>query len=78
VAGKAIDEQIDNQRLLAGASGVIDIASFLQVLARKGYEGPVVVEPFDASLNALTPAERVRVTRESLSKIWAQAGLSES
>jgi sugar phosphate isomerase/epimerase len=77
VAGRAIDEQIDNQRLLAGASGVIDIASFLQVLARKGYDGPVVVEPFDASLNALTPAERVRVTRESLSKIWAQAGLSE-
>lgn len=75
--GKAIDEQIDNQRLLPGASGVIDMTSFLQVLARKGFDGPVVVEPFDASLNALPPEERVRKARESLSKIWAQAGLSE-
>jgi len=76
-AGRAIDEQIDNQRLLPGASGVIDIASFLQALVRMGYDGPVVVEPFDASLQALAPEERVRLTRESLSKIWAQAGLKE-
>jgi sugar phosphate isomerase/epimerase len=75
--GRSIDEQIDNQRLIPGASGVIDIASFLRALARMGYDGPVVAEPFDASLKALTPAERVRLTRESLSKIWRQAGLHE-
>lgn len=76
-AGRAIDEQIDNQRLLPGVSGVIDIASFLQALVRMRYDGPVVVEPFDASLKALVPEERVRLTRESLSKIWMQAGLKE-
>jgi sugar phosphate isomerase/epimerase len=76
-AGRAIDEQIDNQRLLPGVSGVIDIVGFLQALARMGYDGPVVAEPFDASLKALAPAERVRLTRESLSKIWTQAGLGE-
>src|SRR5581483_368973 len=69
-AGRQVDEQIDNQRLLPGASGVIDIASFLQELERMGYDGPVVVEPFNAELNALPPAERVRATRESLAKIW--------
>jgi len=74
-AGRQVDEQIDNQRLLPGASGVIDIASFLQELERMGYDGPVVVEPFNAELNALPPAERVRATRESLAKIWSQAGL---
>lgn len=72
---RGIDEQIDTERLLPGASGVIDIAGFLQAVARKGFDGPVVVEPFNAMVNALPPAERVRVVAESLRAIWAQAGL---
>ncbi len=74
-ADRAVDEQIDNQRLLPGTSGGIDIAHFLQVLDQTGYDGPVVAEPFDAELNALPPRERVKVTRDSLSRIWSIAGL---
>lgn len=74
-ADRAIDEQIDNQRLLPGASGVIDIANFLQTLDKMGYDGPVVVEPFNAELNALPYEERVKKTRSSLSRIWNIAGL---
>ncbi|HEY3991907.1 MAG TPA: sugar phosphate isomerase/epimerase, partial [Ktedonobacteraceae bacterium] len=59
-ANLAVDEQIDNQRLLPGASGVIDIAAFLNALAQMGYNGPVVVEPFNAQLNAQPHAERVK------------------
>ena len=73
--GRDVDEQIDDQRLLPGASGVIDIAGFLQALDRMGYDGPVVAEPFNAELNAMPPADRVRLTGQSLAKIWAQAGL---
>src|ERR671937_27483 len=73
--GRDVDEQIDNQRLLPGASGVIDIAGFLQALDRMGYDGPVVAEPFNAELNAMPPADRVRLTGQSLAKIWAQGGL---
>jgi sugar phosphate isomerase/epimerase len=72
---RAIDEQIDNQRLLPGTSGVIDIANFLQTLDKMGYDGPVVVEPFNAELNALPYEERVVLTRSSLSRIWNIAGL---
>ena len=75
-AGRDVDEQIDTQRLLPGASGVIDIARFLQALARMGYDGPVVAEPFNESVKALPPAERSRVTGESLATIWARAGLT--
>jgi sugar phosphate isomerase/epimerase len=71
----AVDEQIDNQRLLPGASGVIEIATFLNALAQMEYDGPIVVEPFNAQLNALPYAERVKETQASLSKAWAQAGL---
>jgi len=73
--GRDVDKQIDTQRLLPGASGVIDIVGFLQALARIGYDGPIAVEPFNAAVEALPPADRARVAGESLRVIWAQAGL---
>jgi sugar phosphate isomerase/epimerase len=74
-AGKDVDEQVDNRRLLPGASGVIDIANFLQALQRLNYDGPVVVEPFNAEHAALAAPQRVQATRESLRKISQIAGL---
>ena len=76
-ASRDVDEQLDGERLLPGASGVINIAGFLQALDHIGYDGPVVVEPFNAEHRALPPAERVRATHASLAKIWQQAGLHE-
>jgi len=75
VGGRGPDEQIDNQRMLPGTGGVIDITEFLQALQRMGYDGPVAVEPFNAEINALPEPERVRLAGESLARIWAQAGL---
>jgi len=74
-AGCAVDEQLDKERLLPGASGVIDIVGFLRALDRMGYDGPVAVEPFDATVEALAPAERVRLAGASLDKVWRQADL---
>lgn len=74
---RSVDEQIDNQRLLPGAGGVIDIAGFLQALQRIEYAGPVVVEPFNAELNALPVVERVQAVKQSLDNIWAKAGLAK-
>jgi len=72
---REVDAQIDTQRLLPGASGVIDIVGFLQALARIGYDGPVAVEPFNAAVTALPPADRVCVAGESLRAVWTRAGL---
>ena len=44
--GIPVDQQIDNRRDLPAATGVIDLAGFLQSLARIGYDGPIVAEPF--------------------------------
>jgi sugar phosphate isomerase/epimerase len=74
-AGRAVDEQIDGERLLPGASGVIDVVAFLQALRRMAYEGPVAVEPFDDALRALPPAARVHAVAESLRMVWARARL---
>src|SRR5262249_42260160 len=61
-----IDDQIDNQRGLPGATGVIDIRGFLMTLQQIGYVGPVTPEPFG---NPATWA------KQSLDTIWKAAGL---
>lgn len=72
-AGIAIDEQLDNVRLLPAASGVIDIATFMKHLARMGYDGPVVVEPFNQELREMEGEAAARATLDSLNTIFALA-----
>lgn len=69
------DEQLDNARCLPGETGVIDIGAFLDRLQHIGYDGPVVVEPFNAPLRSMAPEEAVRATAEALGKVWREAGL---
>jgi sugar phosphate isomerase/epimerase len=66
----AIEAQLDLVRRLPGATGVIDIAGFLNVLREIGYDGPVTPEPFDRSLAALSPDEACKIARDSMRKIW--------
>lgn len=70
------DEQLDNARSLPGETGVIDIRTFFGALQRIGYDGPVVVEPFNAPLRAMTPEDAVRTTAAALEKVWREAGLA--
>jgi sugar phosphate isomerase/epimerase len=63
---KPVEEQIDNQRALPGATGEIDIAGFLQALKHVNYDGPIVPEPFG---NPATWA------KQSLEAIWKKAGI---
>lgn len=45
VPGRAVDEQVVNERLLPGESGVIDLRGFFAALHTIGYDGPVTCEP---------------------------------
>ncbi len=56
-AGRSLDEQIDGERELVGATGVLDLPGFLNALKRIGYKGPVVCEPFLARLKELPDDE---------------------
>lgn len=75
VAGRDVDEQLDQERELPGATGLIDISAFLRALQLMGYDGPVAVEPFNAKINALPPADRAGAAARSLREVYAQAGL---
>ena len=76
--GVAVDEQLDGVRDLPGATGVIDIAAFLQSLQSIGYEGPVIPEPF-VDLSAL-PSDTARLQKvgATMDDIWRKAGLTQS
>ena len=74
-AGIPIDEQVDGVRCLPGETGVINLSIFFNSLKRVGYDGPVVVEPFNARLRAMAPEDAVRTTAEALDRVWREAGL---
>ncbi|MFN8446607.1 MAG: sugar phosphate isomerase/epimerase family protein [Caldilineaceae bacterium] len=67
--GRNADEQIDQERALPGATGVMDLAGFVQALHAIGYDGPVTAEPFDKTLATLSADEAVAKTAASMQSI---------
>ena len=60
--------QKDNERELPAATGVIDIAGFLNALHRIGYDGPARPEPFNKILNAMDNDAACAVSSAALHK----------
>ncbi|QDT07865.1 Inosose isomerase [Rubripirellula lacrimiformis] len=65
-AGLAVDQQIDNQRMLPMATGVIDLKSFLQSLVAIGYDGPIRAEPFNRKLAAMENGPACAATAKAM------------
>jgi sugar phosphate isomerase/epimerase len=65
------EKQIDGQRELPLATGVIDVAPFLNALQKIGYDGPVRAEPFNRVLNELDKEAACAKTSEALQKAFA-------
>jgi sugar phosphate isomerase/epimerase len=76
-AGVAREQQIDNQREMPGATGVIDIETFMNALVSMNYSGPVVVEPFNQEVREMPSEKAVQFTAESLDAIWP-AGVEQA
>jgi len=74
--GVLIEDQVDNRRALPSETGVIDLASFLNVLKDLDYKGPVTPEPFSQRVRELPPAEAARETFLGLDKAWREAGIA--
>ena len=71
-----IHEQQDKTRLLPGESGVIDVVGLLKTLGALGYDGPVAVETFSEALSAMPPEEAAHHAGQSMTKIFAAAGIT--
>jgi sugar phosphate isomerase/epimerase len=69
------DHQSDGKRELPGATGVIDIAGFLNALKSFGYDGPITPEPFNQGLRDMPSDEdRLEAIGYAMDKIWKLAG----
>ena len=65
-AGVPKDQQSDGKRELPCATGVIDVAAFLNALNRIGYDGPVRSEPFNKALNAMPKDDACAASAKAL------------
>lgn len=74
-AGIPVEEQIDQKRELPAATGVIDVAPFLQALVKIGYDGPVRAEPFNQPLRELEDGPAAEATANAIRKAFSQAGV---
>jgi sugar phosphate isomerase/epimerase len=70
-AGKPKEQQIDGQRELPLATGVIPVESFLNALQKLGYDGPVRAEPFNKPLNDLENEEACAKTFDAMQRAFA-------
>lgn len=74
--GRELHEQIDNERDLPGATGVLDLPGFLVALKEMGYDGPIVAEPFLDRLKELPDDEsRVREVGLAVKDALALVGI---
>ncbi len=71
-AGVPKENQVDSRRELPCATGVIDVAAFLNALNRIGYDGPVRAEPFNAILAKMAKNDACAATAEALKKAFSQ------
>ena len=68
--GIAIDDQLDDERRLPGATGMIPVAELLAIFNRMGYDGPVTPEPCNDEVETMPPSAAAKVSLQSLDKVW--------
>ena len=72
--GIPVERQIDGQRELPCATGVIPVATFVGALAKLGYDGPARAEPFNKPLNDMEDDAACAASIAALRKALASVG----
>jgi sugar phosphate isomerase/epimerase len=67
-AGIPKEQQIDSQRELPAATGVIDVGQFVRAIMMAGYDGPMRAEPFNKALNDMDNDAACSATIAALKK----------
>tara|TARA_Y100000766_G_scaffold282014_1_gene294511 strand:+ start:39 stop:995 length:957 start_codon:yes stop_codon:yes gene_type:complete len=66
VSGRLINQQMDLERNLPGATKMIDLKGFLSMLKSKSYNGCVSVEPFNKKLNNMEESAKLQMVFKSI------------
>jgi sugar phosphate isomerase/epimerase len=72
VIGRAVEQQLDQEREMVGSTDVIDIAGFLSALRTIGYVGPLTVEPFNALIKSMSPDGAAAAASAALDRVLAE------
>ena len=70
-AGRSAVEQIDGERELPMATGLIDTQAFLDALVTIEFNGPVRAEPFNQTLRDMPDKQAVATTAKAMQKAFA-------
>ena len=68
--GVPAEEQEDLIRKLPGETGVLRIGEFFGGLQSIGYDGPVLVEPFEPKLSEMSYDNALFTVMESINRVW--------
>lgn len=68
--GRTVDEQLDQERELPMATGVIDVGAFLNTLNELGCDAPVRCEPFNAPLRKMAAEDALAATATAMKKAF--------
>ena len=63
------------ERELPGTTGVVDLTGMLAKLDALGFDGPIVVEPWNAPLREMRPADAIQKTKIALDRCLQRAGI---
>ena len=69
-AGRTADEQIDGERELPMATGLVDMQSFMDAMVEIGYDGPMRAEPFNQALRDMDDDAALKSTYEAMKKAF--------
>ncbi|MCC5828219.1 MAG: TIM barrel protein [Phycisphaeraceae bacterium] len=79
IAGRPIDQQLDHERALPMATGVVDGPGMLRAVAATGFDGPVFAEPFKPEvprLGELPPDDAAAQVMTCMKRLFAEAGVA--
>lgn len=65
------DQLKDGQREVPLATGVIDMAGFVNALNQVGYDGPIAAEPLGASVRSLPPDQSLAMVADSMKRVMS-------
>nr|WKN36060.1 sugar phosphate isomerase/epimerase [Tunicatimonas sp. TK19036] len=68
--GRTALEQVDGQRELPLATGIIDAKGYLEALITIGFDGPVRAEPFNQKLRDMPDKQAVATTAEAMKEAF--------
>jgi len=63
------------QRELPGATGIIDLTGMLKKLDALGFDGPIVVEPWNEQVREMSPSDAIEKTKIALDRCLKKANI---